>query len=104
MLAVFCLVAPIAGQAADYRDLPKTYTFYDDIKYLTEKKIISGYPDGSFGATNSVTRQQAAIMLGRALGLNKEPRNTKFSDVNAKATGSGYIASAVEKRDHYRLP
>ena len=97
MFVVFCLVAPIAGQAAVFRDLPKTYTFYDDIKYLTEKNIISGYPDGSFGATNSVTRQQAAIMIGRALKLNEEPRNTKFSDVNAKITGSGYIASAVEK-------
>ena len=97
MFVVFCLVAPIAGQAAVFRDLPKTYTFYDDIKYLTEKNIISGYPDGSFGATDSVTRQQAAIMIGRALKLNEEPRNTKFSDVNAKITGSGYIASAVDK-------
>jgi hypothetical protein len=97
MFVVFCLVAPIAGQAAVFRDLPKTYTFYDDVKYLTEKNIISGYPDGSFGATDSVTRQQAAIMIGRALKLNEEPRNTKFIDVNAKITGSGYIASAVDK-------
>ena len=97
MFVVFCLVAPIAGQAAVFRDLPKTYSFYNDIKYLTEKSIISGYPDGSFGATDSVTRQQAAIMIGRALKLNEEPRNTKFSDVNAKITGSGYIASAVDK-------
>ena len=97
MFVVFCLVAPLAGQAAVFRDLPKTYTFYDDIKYLTEKNIISGYPDGSFGATDSVTRQQAAIMIGRALKLNEEPRNTKFSDVNAQITGSGYIASAVDK-------
>ena len=97
MFVVFCLVAPLVGQAAVFRDLPKTYTFYDDIKYLTEKNIISGYPDGSFGATDSVTRQQAAIMIGRALKLNEEPRNTKFSDVNAKITGSGYIASAVDK-------
>ena len=36
-------------------------------------------------------------MIGRALELNEEPRDTKFSDVNAKVTGSGYIASAVEK-------
>ena len=36
-------------------------------------------------------------MIGRALELNEEPRNTKFSDVNDQTTGSGYIASAVEK-------
>ena len=50
-----------------------------------------------FIADQAVTRQQAAIMIGRALELNKEPRDTKFSDVKAQVTGSGYIASAVEK-------
>ena len=86
MLAVFCLVAPVAGQAV-FRDLPKTYTFYDDIKYLTEKEIITGFPSEMFIADQNVTRQQAAIMIGRALELNEEPRDTKFSDVNVQATG-----------------
>nr|WP_246439639.1 S-layer homology domain-containing protein [Bacillus benzoevorans] len=36
-------------------------------------------------------------MLGRALNLSGEPRNTKFKDVTAYVTGSGYIAAAVEK-------
>ena len=45
MFVVFCLVAPIVRTSGVFRDLPKTYTFYDDIKYLTEKNIISGYPE-----------------------------------------------------------
>lgn len=97
MLAVFCLMTPITGQAEEFRDLPRTYIFYDDVKYLTDKKIISGFPDGTFGASHSVTRAQAAIMIGRALELSGEPKDTKFNDVTAKVTGSGYIASAVEK-------
>lgn len=36
-------------------------------------------------------------MIGRALGLDGKQRNTKFKDVNTNVTGSGYIASAVEK-------
>jgi hypothetical protein len=97
MLAVVCLMAPIAGQAAGFRDLPKTYTFYEEVEYLSDKKIITGFPDEMFGATYTVTRAQAAIMIGRALELNGEPKDTSFSDVTANVTGSGYIASAVEK-------
>lgn len=97
VLAYFCLIGPIAGHAEVWRDLPRTYIFYDDVQYLTEKQIISGFPDETFGANHSVTRAQAAIMIGRALELGKEPKDTKFSDVTTNVTGSGYIASAVEK-------
>ena len=63
MLAVFCLVIPIVRTSADYRDLPKTYTFYDDIKYLTEKKIISGYPDGMFLAISRLHVNRLRLCL-----------------------------------------
>ena len=59
--------------------------------------MISGFTDGTFRPNETVTRAQAAIMIGRALGLNGEPRNTNFTDVNSIVTGSGYIALAVEK-------
>lgn len=36
-------------------------------------------------------------MIGRALGLDGKATNTKFRDVTAKVTGSGYIAAAVEE-------
>ncbi|WP_071393330.1 S-layer homology domain-containing protein [Bacillus tuaregi] len=97
MLAAFFMIAPIAGHAEVFRDLPRSYLFYDDIQYLTEKKIIAGYSDDTFGATQAVTRAQAAIMIGRALELNGEAQDTAFSDVTSGVTGSGYIASAAEK-------
>ncbi len=95
---VFGLFAPITGQAAgEFKDVSTNYTFYNEILYLSAKKIISGFPDDTFQPNNSVTRAQAAIMLGRALHLKGEPKDTKFTDVFAHVTGSGYIASAVEK-------
>lgn len=100
VLFVFFLsiIAPTTGQAASgFKDVSTSYTFYDEVLYLSGEKVISGFPDGSFKPNNKVTRAQAAIMLGRALDLKGEPRNTKFKDVSVKVTGSGYIAAAVDR-------
>lgn len=95
---VLGLVAPVNGQAAGgFKDVSTSYTFHDEVLYLSGKGVISGFADGTFKPNLTVTRAQAAMMLGRALNLNGEPRNTKFKDVPAKVTGSGYIAAAVEK-------
>ncbi len=98
ILFIFCLAMPMTGLAANtFRDVSKTYTFYEEVEYLSGKQIITGFEGGIFRPDLQVTRAEAAIMIGRALGLNGEPKNTKFSDVTANVTGSGYIASAIEK-------
>ncbi|WP_338452579.1 S-layer homology domain-containing protein [Niallia oryzisoli] len=91
------LLSPITSKAEGLSDISDTYTFYDEVFYLLSKNVISGFPDGTFRANETVTRGQVAIMIGRALGFNGEPRNTQFADVNTNVTGSGYIASAVEE-------
>jgi competence protein ComEC len=91
------LISPITGKAAGFNDVSNDYTFYDEVNYLSSKGFITGYDDGSFRASSTVTRAQAAILIGRALGFDGEARNTKFSDVTSAVTGSGYIASAVDK-------
>lgn len=92
------LTTPNIGQAAgEFKDLSPRNTFYDEIHYLSEKGVIKGFSDGSFQPNQPVTRAQAAIMLGRALGLEEKATYTEFSDVTAKVTGAGYIAAAVEK-------
>lgn len=91
------MFAPVVGQAAGFKDVSSNYRFYDEILYLSEEGVISGFKDGSFNPDSVVTRAQAAIMIGRALDLNGDPKNTRFKDVPSTVTGSGYIASAVEK-------
>ena len=100
-LVVFVLLvglfAPITGQASGFKDVSTGYTFYDEVLYLSSEEIISGFTDGTFRPNDTVTRAQVAIMIGKALDLNGEPRNTNFTDINSTVTGSGYIASAVER-------
>nr|WP_281391844.1 S-layer homology domain-containing protein [Bacillus benzoevorans] len=94
---VFGSFSPNTGNAAGFNDVSSDYIFYDEVVYLSSKGYITGYGDNTFKTGDTVTRAQAAIMIGRALGLNGDPRDTKFSDVVANVTGSGYIASAVDK-------
>ena len=67
------------------------------VLYLSSQEIIYGFSDGTFKPNDTVTRAQAAIMIGRALDLNGNQRDTTFRDVTSNVTGSGYIAAAVEK-------
>ena len=62
-----------------------------------EKRVINGYPDGTFRPAQAVTRAEAAIMLGKALNLSGSKRTTKFKDVAKDSVASGYIASATSK-------
>lgn len=86
-----------SAQAQGFKDLSSNHRFYQEINYLTDRSIITGFPDNTFRPDVTVTRAQAAIMIGRALGLDGEQRDTKFKDVNADVTASGYIDAAVQR-------
>ena len=96
-ILVFSLAAPIMVFAAEFNDVTEGNTFYKEIEALSSAKVISGYKDGTFKPNNVVTRAQAAVMIGKAVGLSGELQDAPFDDVNADVTGAGYIASAAEK-------
>lgn len=86
-----------AAAASTFTDVTKTNQFHDEIEYLTGKKIISGFSNGTFKPKTEVTRGDAAIMIGRLKNLDGTKRPSKFKDVNKDSAASGYIASAVAK-------
>ncbi|CDQ18935.1 N-acetylmuramoyl-L-alanine amidase LytC precursor [Halobacillus karajensis] len=83
------------GKASAFHDVPEKYE--TEIHYLIDRGIIKGYPNGNFGPDDPVTREQAATMVGRALGLDGRQRNTVFPEVDASSYASGYIQSAYEE-------
>ncbi|CDQ18924.1 N-acetylmuramoyl-L-alanine amidase [Halobacillus karajensis] len=101
MLISLFLLSLVIGQlpvikvsASSMEGIPAKYT--SEITYLVGKSVVKGYPDGHFHGTDEVTREQAATMVGRALGLNGQVRKSAFPDVNERSYASGYIQSAVE--------
>ncbi len=96
-----CLLSLILGSTHDIKvsastveGIPSEYE--SEITYLTDQSIIKGFPDGHFHGKEEVTREQAATMVGRALGLDGKERDTKFPDVSEESFASGFIQSAVE--------
>lgn len=85
-----------SAAAAEFKDMDSNYSFYNEIIYLKNKGIISGFTDGTFRPEEKVTRANVAVMLGKALELNGTKKPTPFKDVPSSHQASGYIASAVD--------
>lgn len=90
--------ASAAKNEVKFKDVPKSHWAYESVLDMTNKGIVSGYPDGTFKPNNSVTRGQTAIFIGRALKLDtKGAKNPGFSDVNSKTSGADYIFSLTNQ-------
>ncbi len=71
-----------AANSTTFRDVPSTYWAKQEIDFLVKHGIIQGYKNGNFGVKDPVNRWQAAVMLARALGIDKETApNPGFRDV-----------------------
>ncbi|RJS60611.1 S-layer homology domain-containing protein [Bacillus sp. PK3_68] len=71
-----------ATKAASFSDVPKNFWAKDSIDYLVQNGIISGYKNGKFGVNDPIKREHAAIILAKALGVDKESApNPGFRDI-----------------------
>jgi hypothetical protein len=57
-------VAPLASAA--FSDVADRYK--EAVAYLADNGIASGYPNGKFGTDDNIKRQDAAVMIAKALG------------------------------------
>lgn len=91
MIGVF----PFSSASAAYSDVPATHGFYQEIMFLKSKGVVGDA--AKFGVNNKVTREEVAVMVSKAVGLNGKQTSTKFKDVPASMASSGYINSAVNE-------
>ncbi len=59
---------PTAGVAGGFADVAAGAWYADAVDWAVGRNIVSGYGDGSFGAGDSITREQLAVMLWRYAG------------------------------------
>ncbi|MGE8080460.1 S-layer homology domain-containing protein [Peribacillus loiseleuriae] len=75
---------PNLASAAGFSDVPTNFWAHDEIHFLTNEKIINGYPDGSFKPVQSITKIQSANTIIRSLQLDTNNRpNPNFKDMPA---------------------
>ena len=74
-----------AGNAkADFKDVASKDWFFNEVKKAENAGYITGYEDGTFRPSNSVTRQEAAVILSRIVLPTLERADiNKFGDGDA---------------------
>lgn len=60
------------GISSKFYDVPQGNWAVPYIAYVASKGIVSGYPDGSFGPSNTLTYAEALTIIGRLLGYTEE--------------------------------
>lgn len=94
MLFICLLSFTLAVPASAFNDVPKTHPNYADIMYLVDKGVIQD--SATFGIKDIVTREEVAVMIAKALGLNGATAvDTQFKDVAKTNKNSGYIQAAA---------
>ncbi|MBZ5535397.1 MAG: S-layer homology domain-containing protein [Acidobacteriia bacterium] len=81
------MLSPDSGQAlaVEFADVPATHPFFNSIGRLSAHGITAGCGGGNYCPDTSVTREQMAIFIERALGVNTPPAPIQqtFEDVPA---------------------
>jgi hypothetical protein len=83
-----------SSQAADF---PDVYHYKEEINYLNEQGIITGYKDGTFKPEKELLRIHAVIMLLREMGITDyDAPNPGFTDLKPGDYGYKEGAKAVK--------
>ncbi|HSP21011.1 MAG TPA: 5'-nucleotidase C-terminal domain-containing protein [Planococcus sp. (in: firmicutes)] len=83
--AVATAVSPASAEEMKFTDVPDRYK--DAVQFLFDLEIIKGETETSYGTNHSVKRQDAAVMIAKALGYDPagEYDESGFTDVPKSA-------------------
>lgn len=90
-------VATTQTSSTSFKDISKNYWAKNFITELAEKKIILGYPDGTYRPDELVTRAEFAAMISLAFQNNNKSRQPlNFKDVQPSEWTHSYILDAYQ--------
>ena len=75
--------SPAAADAPAFTDTVAGAWYSDAVSWAAENKIISGYGNGTFGANDPTTREQAVTILWRYAGSPESGTADTFSDAGS---------------------
>jgi hypothetical protein len=85
--------------AISFSDVASSNWAYAEVAIGVKAGYITGYADGTIGASKPISRQEVAVIVDRLLGLsNTESANTTFTDAGSIAAwAQGAVNAAVAK-------
>lgn len=98
LLITLPLNTSAASNSTSFNDVQQDSWSYPYIKFLSERGIITGYPDGTFKPNSPINRLQAATMLTRALSVDTSYYSAPYyEDVNERTYGYPVIATSTDE-------
>ncbi len=77
-----------------FKDVPANYTYAKELAFLVNNKYITGYEDGTFRPSNTLSRAHGAVIIARVLGLDTQNVvDSGFADVPTTYTYYKEIAA-----------
>lgn len=94
--------APVKTYEQKFSDVPESYWAFSYISEMTERGVLSGYPDGKFYPDAQVSRAEFAKIMTTAAGLSvTEPITQLFADVQISEWYAPYVHTAKEYLSAY---
>lgn len=88
------IVAPIQADAEEYsktfKDIPRQHVYYDIIHSMANQGIISGFEDGTFKPSETISRKHAAALINRYVDLPPEITETEYKQPNDLSIDNPY--------------
>ncbi len=82
---------------AHFSDIPAASPALKYVEYLSERQIITGYPDNTFKPYKPVTRAEFAVMLAKSQNIKAKPSGAPFRDVS-QGHWAGWAIQAVAQK------
>lgn len=96
-MAFLLMVGLIPAQQAEAKGFPDVTQYTEEINYLTDQGIITGFPDGKFKPKENLTRLQAVTMILREKGITDfTAPDPGFTDLKPGNHGYDRVAKAVQ--------
>ncbi|NLM47124.1 MAG: S-layer homology domain-containing protein, partial [Firmicutes bacterium] len=83
---------------AEFSDVGGNEWFASEIKKAVAAGYMIGYPDGTFKPEKNISRQEAAVVLARVIGLEATGENLNFSDSGSIPSWSRRAVSAIAQK------
>lgn len=82
--------------AVSYSDVPEATWTADAVDFVSRRGYFNGYPDGSFGVGDHMSRAMTAMVLWRMAGKPAPGGENPFADVEPEAWYAGQVEWAAD--------
>lgn len=89
------LLSYLSSAFANTHRFPDVPAWADkSVNYLVDKKVLNGYPDGTFGSSDTLDRASAATIMTKALGIQVDTNAKPSFKDSQNHWATPYIAAA----------